>query len=331
MTAPRFPRTALFAVTGLLWALFCGQVSDAATLPRLEGPLGYAGELSLERESYRARLYLGPSGNFALHEELLLPGGKVSGWEQTGLWHQVRDGAFVQLSNAAGLYRLLNVGGGGNIYLGMQFSSGEQRTAVLRQYAAQPVEFFFSGLLRPQGKELLLEDQDSGLCYLAVPGEALAAFLADGLLAERSVLPVRARAVEVPGTGPLPALQLRDIRSIPPEKKRAARDLAADFLENVAGRTWQVTRLGNAAPTLALRLRFESGQGRREGRLEYFDGSRQLTGSYTVWNGELTLSAPGGEDPLAALLRRTRAWRLAGEVLELRDEQGFLAQLEQLR
>lgn len=330
MSMSRFPRATLLAVTGLLWALFCGQASGAV-LPRLEGPAGYAGKLGLERENYRAELYLGPAGNFVLHEELLLPGGKVSGWEHTGFWRQVRGGAFVQLSNAAGLYRLLNVGGGGNLYLGMQFTNGEQRTAVLRRKAAAPVEFTFSGLLRPSDKETLLEDSDSGLTYRAVPGEALTAFLSGSQLAERSALPVQARAVEVPGSGLLPALQVRDIRSIPPEKKRASRDLAGVFLENVAGRVWQVTRLGDNAPAVVMRLRFEPGRDRREGRLEFFDGSRHLAGSYTLWNAELTLSA-SCEEPLNALLRRTRSWFLTGELLELRGGQEEpLALLEQLR
>jgi hypothetical protein len=265
-------RSTLLAVTGLLWALFCGQASGAELLPRMEGPAAYAGELSLERESYRAELRLGADGNFILHEELLLPGGKVSGWEHAGLWHQIRDGAFVQLSNAAGLYRLLNVGGGGNLYLSMRFSNGEQHSAVLRR-----------------------------------------------------------RTAEIHGSGISPALQERGIRSIPPEKKRASHDLAGVFLENAAGKRWKITRLGREAPPFAAVLRFIPGRGRHEGRVECFDGRNRLSGEYRLWNGELTLSVTGAAQPLDSLFSRARAWRLAGEVLELLDEKEPLALLEALR
>ena len=110
------------------------------------------------------------------------------------------------------------------------------------------------------------------------------------------------------------------------------RDLAGVFLENVAGRAWQVTCLGGDAPAVVMRLRFEPGRDRREGRLECFDGSRHLAGTYTLWNAELSLSVPGGEEPLVTLLRQTRFWFLTGEVLELRGGQEEpLALLEQLR
>ena len=331
MPLPRQPFSALFILTGLLWTLCGEQAFGAKALPHLEGPAWYAGELRLERESYHARLHLGPCGSFVLHEELVLSRGKVSGWEQTGTWHQIRGGAFVQLSSPSGLYRMLNVGSGGNIYLGAQFSSGELRTVVLRPCPAAPVAFSLSGLLRSQDKAVLLEDSASGLVYRSLPGETLTALLADSPLAEHGALPVRATVTTGSCSGSLPEVHVRDIQRIPPEKKRASRDLGVDFLKNVADGTWQSTRVGNGTPGDAFRLRFVPGRVRTEGRVECFDGSRWLTGSYTLWNAELSLSISDNKSPVAALLARVNAWRLAGEVLELRNGYERLALLEQLR
>lgn len=327
MSLFRVPVPAFVFSVGLVWLLCCG-LSPGAELPRLNTSVVYIGTVSKNQESCRVRLYFGDSGAFSLREELLLASGKLSGWEATGLWHQIRDGAFVQLSNNSGLYRLLNVGGTGNLYLGMQFSNGEQGTVILRPQKALPPEYEVSGLLRLKAGKLLLEDEDSGLSHPVLPGDTLAAFLKDSEPGDGAALPVRARVAEEPESGLPPALHVRDIQRIPTEKRRAVADLAGVFLENVAKKRWKLTKVGRDTPPFACQLFFLPGRGRHEGRVDCFDGSRQLSGGYTLWNGELTLSVPGAGEPLAGLLARVRAWKLAGEVLELWDGNMPLALLE---
>ena len=103
-----------------------------ANFPPLHDSMVYAGEFEHGEYIYSVLLVLGKDQKFLLKEHFALPNGKYSEWEATGKWHQIRKGAFLQLSNQDGLQRLVNVGGSGNLYLGMQWPAGSQITVILR-------------------------------------------------------------------------------------------------------------------------------------------------------------------------------------------------------
>lgn len=330
MPAFRTLSLALVFVAGLTGAL-CGSQAGGARLPGLKAPLVYGGELAGDRELYRVSLYLSASMAFVLREEFVRPGGKSSGWERTGVWRQIRDDAFVQLSNASGLRRLLNVSASGNLYLGMQFSNGEQATVLLRPKPSTPPEYEISGFLRRRAGAPFLEDADSGLEYRLLPGNALEAFLNADAAEKDASAPVRARVAEAPESGIPPALHVRAMQRIPTKKQRGTPDPAGTFLEHVAGKHWKITRLGRESPSFMCVLRFIPGRGKHEGRVDCFDGERRLSGEYSLRHEAFTLSVADAAAPLNSLFSRTRSWRLVGEALELWDGKGPAAFLEQER
>lgn len=110
--------------------------AKSAQLPFLRGPLAYVGEHVQNDSVCKISLFLGDAQNFLLCEKILFSNGDTTSWETSGTWHQIRDNAFVQLTNTK-FQRLLSVGGSGNIYLDVRTPSkteGFKQTAVvLRQ------------------------------------------------------------------------------------------------------------------------------------------------------------------------------------------------------
>ena len=103
-----------------------------AMFPVLSGPQAYIGESKQENEAYTVLMILNKDQNFLLQERFVLPNGKISSWEIVGKWTQVRGGSFLQLSNASHFSRQINVGGTGNLYMGIQLPTGSLVTVPLR-------------------------------------------------------------------------------------------------------------------------------------------------------------------------------------------------------
>lgn len=118
----------------LFLAAFMSLVGPArgAVFPSLFGPTAYSGDFTYDGNAYSVLLILGENQKFLLKENFVLPNGKHSGWEVVGKWHQIRNRAFLQLSRQDGFLRLANVGGSGNVYLGVQFPGGQLTTISLR-------------------------------------------------------------------------------------------------------------------------------------------------------------------------------------------------------
>jgi len=116
-----------------------------ANFPFLFGPMVYTGKFTYEDMAYNVLLVLGEDQKFLLKEDVLLPNGKRSEWETVGKWHQIREKAFLQLSNQEGFQRLFNVGGTGNLYLSMQLPMGLMVTTTLR---SQPWEKYIKEISR---------------------------------------------------------------------------------------------------------------------------------------------------------------------------------------
>lgn len=106
--------------------------AKGAQLPFLQGPLVYSGEYKTAGKTRRVFLYLSEEHSFLLWEKMAGSAGEVTVWECSGSWHQIRNGAFIQLSNDS-FRRLLAVGGSSVLYLGMQIpdeKSGSKQMVV---------------------------------------------------------------------------------------------------------------------------------------------------------------------------------------------------------
>lgn len=257
------PRRAAFLLAGLF--ILAAPQACGAAFPVLKAPALYAGEYRQGGGVYHVLLYLGEKHAFVMREKPALPGAGETGWEETGAWYQIRGGAFLQLTGSSGFHRLINVGGKGNLYLGVLNPEGEQLSVTLR------------------------------------PGD----FLREDLR-----------------------------QSLPAGKEDPAVYTPGYFLDAVAEKRWKVTRIGTvdekAFPGV-YSLTFLAAKGKAGGKVEIFDGARPVSGTYALHENSLGLEAPVGDERLARIIRGTRSWRLVGEVLELRDENGALALLERMR
>lgn len=252
-------------VAVILACAFFALPAKGAQLPFLRGPAAYAGEYGRADALRRVSLFLGTERNFLLREEMLAPDGAAETWESSGTWHQIRDNAFVQLSNNAFL-RLLAVGATGALYLGLHVQGGDdgakQATVVLR--------------------------------------------------------PVNS------------ALHGEEIQRIPP-KERETGYTPGYFLDAVAGSLWKMTRVGREAVANPYITAFIPQKGSYSGKLEIFDGTRRVFGSFSLDGEGLALAADGAGPVLSPLMEQTRFWQLAGDVLELWDDKHIVATLERAR
>lgn len=304
--------------------------AHGAGIPDVSGPVAYRGKHGQGNNAYRVFLYLGLLGDFVLREEADLPNGKVSAWDVTGKWHQIRNGALLQLVNKTGYRRTANVGGAGHVYLDVRLPSGERETVTLRPYGegSPELEFTVSGTLRVSERGIVLRDEASGMDHL-VPEEKI---IADFLAENRPVAPLFVRAAVVASTTPSSrsALHIKAIQAIPALKQYGNNADASVFRETVCGARWHVIRIGNEVRRDVHTLFFSPPEG-SGGRVDAFDGLRHVVGKYVLQNANLTLIFPGAAAALSGQASRIRSWDLAGEVLELRGQDGVLAVLEKVR
>jgi hypothetical protein len=338
---------AMVGILGIACAL-CPPAHGATALPTLTAPALYTGEYSRENGSCNILLYLGQSRGFVLREDIRSRKGKVTVSETTGKWYQIRRREALQLTNNGGLRLMLNVGSNGNLYMGLPLQDGGQTTVTLhlKNFIADSaaLEYTIYGLLRATAQEVFLQDMSSGIEYRVISENILADFLqvytsAEYTREEQPRLSVRARVIadrEILEDGGLsaPALRIKDIRSIPANKAERAENSPEYFLDAVAGRKWQLTHIGPNALQAAYFMDFSQESvkvdGTTSGKLNIFDGRRYLSGSYKLQDKNLALSASTADAPLARLIRDTRSWQLAGEVLELWGENQLLGLLEKV-
>jgi hypothetical protein len=123
-------RAAILLTAGLFFLtapLACG-----AAFPVLKAPILYAGEYKQGNEPFLLFLHLGEGQEFAMRAKPARHDAQESGWEETGIWYQIRDGAFLQLTSVSGFHRLINVGGRGDLYLGMAMPERAPLSITLR-------------------------------------------------------------------------------------------------------------------------------------------------------------------------------------------------------
>ena len=319
----------IVVLLGFLWTTHCTS-AQGAEWPSIAAPRAYVGEFRQENTSWRTLLYLGESQEFFLREESNHGTSKASSWETTGKWYQIREGSFLQLANNSGLYRLLNVGGTGNLYFGMQLSDGKQQTIVLRPRPLALPEYSISGILRTKGNELFLENFESLVTHKIIPESAVTDFVKEHPLDTDTPMHVQAQVLVAKERNSSPALRIKSIQSIP-VKKRAPHATPGYFQDAVAATRWKLTRIDQKTPDADCLVSFLPDRGKYSGKIEIFTDNSRVTGVYTLQGEGIFLSVADKGPHFAALVSHTRFWRLVGDVLELWDEKDLLALLEKIR
>ena len=157
-------------------AVFCwligampAAVDAAVAFPSLEAPLAYQARAETPGLRYEAFLRLRDRHFFVLHELLTLPGGQEKTRCLTGTWHQMEDGAVLQLANSHGLLRRLNVGAAGALYGDLWPSPERSETLVFRATADQPRPHALVGFLTITDSRAVLRDTASEQEFALVP------------------------------------------------------------------------------------------------------------------------------------------------------------------
>lgn len=121
----------------VFWLIFlCAAapaLCGAVAFPVLEAPAVYSGGVESESVRYDATLLLNPDHLFILRERMMRADGRPSERSLTGAWFQVRDGSLLQLTNRNGLDRVLNIGGSGSLYWGVQSPFPKYMNVTLRK------------------------------------------------------------------------------------------------------------------------------------------------------------------------------------------------------
>ena len=142
----------------------CGAVA----FPVLEAPAVYSGGVESESVRYYATLLLNPDHLFILRERMMRADGRPSERTLTGAWFQVRDGSLLQLANRNGLDRVLNIGGSGSLYWGVQSPFPKYMNVTLRK-GGEKFPFAVMGTLTFGGSTAVLQDAATNKTYPLLP------------------------------------------------------------------------------------------------------------------------------------------------------------------
>ncbi len=258
----------------------------------------------------------------------------------TGMWRQTGDGALLQLTNRNGFSRILNVGGGGDLYGDFPDSGILPRATTLHPVPGgdgQNIPFLLEGTLAGTEEGLTLTDWASGLTFMVreVPekGEAWP----DQKPAAPLFVTVRAHAE---GNELFLVQVLAQSSHLPPASP-------PESLARSVGRMGWLLRLPNLPPlscffTPAVQDKSPS-PGREKGLLEVTGQGLHFQTVYAAEGARLRVRveqkdaarlAAVGADALAAFFRNVCGWAREGEVLILtgkNDRQQVLEMVGQKR
>ena len=156
----------------VFWLIFlCAAapaLCGAVAFPVLEAPAVYSGGVESESVRYDATLLLNPDHLFILRERMMRADGRPSERTLTGAWFQVRDGSLLQLTNRNGLDRVLNIGGSGSLYWGVQSPFPKYMNVTLRK-GGEKFPFAVMGTLTFGGSTAVLQDAATNKTYPLLP------------------------------------------------------------------------------------------------------------------------------------------------------------------
>lgn len=300
----------------------------------MKAPVFYTGEYVENDETrYTASLYLGESHDFVLREEIRLPNGKISSWEITGKWHQIRDRSFLQLTNKSSFYKIINVGSSGDLYCGMPIQVAKNITVILREKKVIFPEYTILGSIFRTAQGIYLKDHETDILLPVIAEKIIQDFLQEHQEKCQDQLYVEARvsvADEKKSSPGIQGLSVKKIKNIPELKGAKSYSSPQYFLDSVVDARWKLIQIGQNIPSSIFFLSFIPGKEKNNGKWELFDGSIHVTGSYTLQEQGISLSGNMRDVHLNKLMRQTKSWKLVGEVLELWDDTHILALLEKV-
>lgn len=150
--------------------VLCG----AAAFPVLDAPAAYSGGVEESGTLYSMALRLKAGHRFILRERIIPPGGPPSVRTLTGSWFQIRQGSLLQLTNRNGFERVVNVGGEGILYCGVQAPFSRYMNVSLRKGLDEAFPYAMMGTLAFEGANAVLRDAATGDAYSLLNTPALA-------------------------------------------------------------------------------------------------------------------------------------------------------------
>ncbi len=299
----------------LLFILFlCAVVpSQAAAFPVLRAPASYTGSVEAEGRRYTVALRLKADHRFVLSEEI---NGKAR--TLTGKWVQADGGAILHLVNRNGLDKVLNVGGTGKLYSGVQAPFEKYRNVVLEQAPEAAFPYAIMGTLSLGASGAILTDSATGLPAPMTPDPQL-----DSLLSRGSPLFADMDVEEDGGF-----LRLVRIRSAVKEFPPLQENTPNLFLQQIMPFRWQLSFGG-----YSLQCAF------KDGLLTATDGSLRVEIPYTL-EGDRILFSPSpksaavwdafGLSGAGSILKGSFVWDFYDKILLLQGDETDLCVLEKI-
>lgn len=311
----------------VFWLIFLCAASPAlcgaAAFPVLEPPAVYSGGVESEGARYDVTLLLKADHLFVLRERMVRTDGRP--WERTltGAWFQVREGSLLQLTNRNGLTRVLNIGGSGSLYWGVQSPFPQYMNVTLRE-GGETFPFAVMGTLAFEGSAAVLLDSATNKAYPLLPDAQLEHLRGRG---DRFFVDAD---VEESGDS-LRLLRLRSATDVIPQLPQ---DTPERFQRLVSGGQWRATFDGR---TFTCRFLQEK---KEHGRLDMAAADVSVQVSYGLEADCLTFRPDKktlrmveafGFKTLRNALNSVRTWEIHGDLLILRGADGPLCVLEKIR
>lgn len=149
-------------------------VCGAAAFPVPDAPAVYSGGVEEGGTLYSIALRLKAGHRFILRERIVPSGERPSVRTLTGSWFQIQEGALLQLTNRNGLERLINVGGEGTLYYGVQAPFSHYMNVSLRKGLDEAFPYAVMGTLTFEGPKAVLRDAATGEAHALLPSPPLA-------------------------------------------------------------------------------------------------------------------------------------------------------------
>lgn len=314
-------RTVFFWLISLCAAApaLCG----AAAFPVLEAPAVYSGEVRSEGACYDVTLFLKADHLFALRERMARTDGRSSERTLTGAWFQVEGGSLLQLANHNGLERILNIGGSGSLYWGVQSPFPSYMNVTLRK-GGEAFPFSVMGTLAFEGSVAMLRDTATNKAYPLLPDARIERLRGRG---ERLFVDAD---VEENGAS-LRLLRLRSATDVIP---RLPQDTPERFQRLVSGSHWAVTLDGRT---------FQCTFGKKKdahGLLDMIAVDMALQLSYELEADRIVFRPDKktirmmdafGLKTLMSTFNNVKKWEIHGNLLVFWGTNGLLCVLEKIR
>lgn len=315
-------RYMLFCVTYIGLSLI-SNTSYCKDIPQIKAPVVFTGAFQ-NSITHNIVLYLNEFHEFVLQEEVSLENGKVSLWQTTGIWYQIRNGAFIQLTNENGYERLVNVGGNGDLYLSTQsLHQGHITIPIYKENIAPPV-YQLQGDLYISDKNIYLRNRENNISHIILPDNNINEFIESNKDKQESLLSIYADIEVVRDRGKTSVLRIRNIKRISEQKRLEIQESSGVLLDAITGYKWKMVdwNFGVQIPSGAYFF-FLPG-----GNLDIFDGFTHVTGQYVLNGKKISLSASVKAPLFQTLLTQARSLKITGEVLELWGDNCILALFE---